>query len=359
MAGSAFAGQSTECDRLAGSYTDPDGVGAGIGLYGIEPDEAIAACEAALAADPNNPRLLFNLGRAHEARGGVGSRSVDEMARAGRSYKSAADLNYAAAQVALATFYWRGEDSFQEDPRQAMLLLDKATVSDATEARSQRRNLFGDTTLATDPNEAQIRFVKEAADKGDADALYALGLPLSLDEGRQADVILLWHQAAALGSAQAAFDLARMYFRGTGGLSKNPEESLRLILKAVAGNDPQTWDFAAKAYERGSYGLPKDDKQAARLFKQASDKGNKYAQYDLGRFYEEGKGGLPQDPREAALLYKLAADQGNADAVLAVARDMAEGREGYEMDRAKAIAFLKRAARWSTEAKGELMKMGG
>jgi len=359
MAGAAFADQPTDCDRLAGSPTDPNRVGSGIGLYGIEPIDAIAACGKTLAADPNNPRLLFNLGRAHEANGRIGSSSTDEMALAGRSYKSAADQNYPAAQVALATFYWHGSDGFQQDSKQAMLLLDEAMASDATEAKSQRRDLFADTTFATAPREAQIKFIKEAANAGDADALYALGLPLSLAEDRQADVVTLWHQAAALGSAQAAFDLARMYFRGKGGLSSNPEESLRLVLKAAAGDDPQTWDFAAKAYERGSYGLPKDDKQAARLFRQASDAGNKYALYDLGGFYEEGKGGLPQDAREAARLYKLAADQGNEDAVVALAHDMADGRGGYEADKAKAIAFLKRAARWSTQAKDELAKMGG
>lgn len=359
MVGTALADQPTECDRLAGSYTDPNRAGAGIGLYGIEPIEAIAACEKTLAADPNNPRLLFNLARAHEASGRVGSSSADEMALAGQSYKSAADQNYPSAQVALAAFYWRGSDGFQQDTGQATLLLKKAMASDAMEAKWQRRNLFTDTTLAADPDAAQIQFIKEAADASDADALYALGLGLSLAEDRQADVAQLWHQAAALGSPQAAFDLARMYFRGKGGLSTNPEESLRLIQKAVAGDDPQTWASAAKAYERGSYGLQKDDQQAARLFKQASDAGNQYAQYELGMFYEEGKGGLPQDPREAARLYKLAADQGNNDAVLALARDMADGRGGYEADKAMAIAFLKRAARWSTQAKDELTKMGG
>ena len=359
MAEATFAGQPTECDRLAGSPTDPNRVGAGIGLYGIDPVEAIAACEKTLAADPNNPRLLFNLGRAHEANGHVGSFSAEEMTLAGRAYKSAADQNYPAAQVALAAFYWRGSDGFQQDTSQAMLLLKKAMASDAQEAKSQRRDLFGDTTFASDPDEAQIQFIKDAADAGDADALYALGLPLSLAEDRQADVVQLWHQAAALGSAQAAFDLARLYFKGKGGLSTNPEESLRLIQKAAAGDDPQTWDLAAKAYERGSYGLPKDDKQAAQLFRLASDAGNKYALYDLGRFYEEGKGGLPQDSREAARLYKLAADQGNDDAVVALAHDMAEGRGGYEADKAKAIAFLKHAARWSAQAKDELAKMGG
>jgi len=67
MMGAAFAGEPTECDRLAGSPTDPNRVGTGIGLYWIEPAEAVSACERALSTDPNNLRLLFDLGRAHEA----------------------------------------------------------------------------------------------------------------------------------------------------------------------------------------------------------------------------------------------------------------------------------------------------
>jgi hypothetical protein len=55
----------------------------------------------------------------------------------------------------------------------------------------------------------------------------------------------------------------------------------------------------------------------------------------------------------------LQPDQDNGDATLALAHDMAEGRGGYEADKAKAVAYLKRAARWSTQAKDELAKIGG
>ena len=47
------------------------------------------------------------------------------------------------------------------------------------------------------------------------------------------------------------------------------------------------------------------------------------------------------------------------DATIALARCMAEGRGGYTADKVKAIEYLKRAARWSTQAKDELTKMGG
>jgi len=360
MAGSASAGEPTDCDRLAGSPTDPNRVGAGIGLYGIEPAAAIAACESALAGDPRNPRLLFNLGRAQDARSLV-DKQVDQKAQAGRRFKAAADQGYAAAQVALAPFHWYGWGGFQRDVAEAMRLLEKAKVSDAREARSQRQSLFGDTTFNPDANAAQLRVIKEAADAGDADALYALSLPLNLGGGRDrdAELVRLLNKAAERGSARAARDLATTYFWGRHGLAKKPEESVRLFRQAAAGDDPQTWQSVAVLYERGNFGMSKDEQEAARLFKLASDQGNAAAQYDLGRFYEQGKGGLPQDPREAARLYKLAADQGNDDATLALARYMADGRGGYEASKAKAIEYLKRAAPWSTQAKDELAKMGG
>ncbi|MBR1129480.1 SEL1-like repeat protein [Bradyrhizobium iriomotense] len=359
LAGAASAGEPTECDRLAGSPTDPNRAGAGIGLYGIEPAEAIAACEKVLAADPNNPRLLFNLGRAHDASSLV-DKWPDHKTQAGRNFKAAADQGYSAAQVALAAFYWYGWGGFQRDPGQAMRLLAKAIASDAKEANAQRQNLFGDTTFNPDANEAQIRIIKEAADAGDADALYALSLPLNLGGSpvAQAELARLLHKAAAHGSAPAARDLARLYFRGSHGLAKNPDESSRLFQQAAAGDDPEAWESIAMLYERGNFGLPKDEKQAARLYQQASNEGVASAQYDLARFYEEGKAGLPRDAREAARLYGLAADQGNSDAVLALARYMAEGLGGFEASKARAIEYLRRAARWSTRAKDELARMG-
>lgn len=357
IAGAASAADPTDCDRLAASPTDPNRVGAGVGLYGIEPAAAIAACERALAADPGNPRLTFNLGRAHDAQS-----LTDKQAKmqAGQRFKAAADSGYPAAQVALAPFYWFGWGGFQRDGAEAMRLLEKALASGAKEARWQRQSLFGDTTFDPDANEALLRIIKKAADAGDADALYALSLPLNLGGGtdRQAELVRLLRKAAAQGSAAAARDLAAMYFRGNRGVAKDPDESLRLLQQAAAGDDPQVWQSVAAHYERGSLGLAKDEQQAARLFKLASDAGNASAQLGLGRFYEQGRGGLPQDPREAARLYKLAADQGDSDATLALARYMAEGRGGYEASKARAVEFLKRAARWSTPAKDELAKMG-
>ncbi len=336
---------------------DPKRVSPGVDYYGINPNQAIPACEKALAVDPTNPRLLFNLGRAHAAAIVQGDQRAGEEELAGQNIKAAADRDYPAAQMVLANYYWRGIGGFGQDTGEAIRLLERAALSDATLAKRQRRFLFR-AAIVIRPNDAQMRAVKEAADGGDAEALYVLGKQASSgDESSKAAAAALWRKAAALGSAQAAADLAKMYSKGEGGLSKNLDEGKRLIEQAATGDDPGARSQAAIEYEYGGI-VSEDENKAVHLFEQASNEGDPYASYAIGKLYDEGGAGLPQNAGKAAPFYKLAADRGVEDAILAVARYMKEGLGGYEPDRAKAVEFLKRAARWSKKAKEQLAAMG-
>jgi tetratricopeptide (TPR) repeat protein len=60
-----FSQDVTECDRLASHGRDPGHVAAAVSNSGIDKPAAIAACQRAVAADPNNPRLNYLLGRAY------------------------------------------------------------------------------------------------------------------------------------------------------------------------------------------------------------------------------------------------------------------------------------------------------
>jgi tetratricopeptide (TPR) repeat protein len=53
----------TECDRLAAHPDDPHRIAPGRERPTIDLPKAIAACEAAVRADPSNPRLNYQLGR--------------------------------------------------------------------------------------------------------------------------------------------------------------------------------------------------------------------------------------------------------------------------------------------------------
>lgn len=55
----------TECDKLASHGSDPDKIAPGVSESGMNKAAAQAACEAAVAKDPNNRRLRYQLGRAY------------------------------------------------------------------------------------------------------------------------------------------------------------------------------------------------------------------------------------------------------------------------------------------------------
>jgi hypothetical protein len=59
----AFSQAVTECDRLAAHPDDPDKVADGVAQDAVDLARAIPACQAAVAADPRNPRLNYQLAR--------------------------------------------------------------------------------------------------------------------------------------------------------------------------------------------------------------------------------------------------------------------------------------------------------
>lgn len=55
----------TQCDILAGHASDPETVGPGVTSATMDKPAAIEACKKAVAADPENPRLNYQLARAY------------------------------------------------------------------------------------------------------------------------------------------------------------------------------------------------------------------------------------------------------------------------------------------------------
>lgn len=60
-----YSSEVTDCDRLAGHPSDPNSVTDGVSRAGMDKPAAIEACKKALAADPENPRLNYQLARAY------------------------------------------------------------------------------------------------------------------------------------------------------------------------------------------------------------------------------------------------------------------------------------------------------
>src|SRR5205807_2203434 len=193
LAGPAIADPSpaaaiTECDRLAADPNDPNREGPGVALDKIDAPSAIARCGQALAQHPNNPRVMFNLGRANERAG--------RLNEAARLFKLAADQGYAPAQLDLGTSYAGGSRGLAKDEREA------------------------------------VRLFRLAVDQGLAAAQFTLGVFYS--EGRggltkdEREAARLYKLAADQGYADAQFNLGLFYTEGRGGLAEDEREAARL-----------------------------------------------------------------------------------------------------------------------------------
>jgi TPR repeat protein len=158
------------CDREAASPSDknrPVGL-AGVPFGRLDSQIAIAACEAAAAAAPDNPRILFQLGRAHFAA------KANESARA--YFSKASDLGYAAASSNLGSFYAIGRGGLVRNDDEA-LRLSRLAAEQGDAFGYNNLGAFYETGrggLAKDDHEAACLY-QLAADNGESWGQYNLG----------------------------------------------------------------------------------------------------------------------------------------------------------------------------------------
>jgi WD40 repeat protein len=105
------AGSFNDCDRLAGFPQDPQKRTWGVAFDNIK-EGAVAACRAALAKQPDEPRYMYQLARALNKQG--------ETAEARDLLERAAARGYAAAHNNIGFYYQRGEKGFPKDAAAAI-----------------------------------------------------------------------------------------------------------------------------------------------------------------------------------------------------------------------------------------------
>ena len=171
LSSSVFAQEIvTNCDKDAASNIDPNANAPGIAFDEINSVQAIQACEAAVRQFPNNPRLLFQLGRAYQKAHNVNS--------ALKYYRSAAEKNYAAAQNSLGDMYSDGF-SLSPEPGVQFAVVDTTQATEWYRRAAERGLAIAQNKLGTayrdgrgvarDDDQAMAWF-RKAADQGFADA---------------------------------------------------------------------------------------------------------------------------------------------------------------------------------------------
>jgi len=331
------------CDLSAASPLDqsrPADI-AGIAFEKIDPKAALPACQAALAAASENPRLQFQMARVYQVT------KDDSKARA--LYEKAANQGYALAQYNLAWMYDHGLGGVPKNEQEAARLYKLAADQGNAAAQYNLGLDYRDGLGGLQKNDQEAaRLFKLAADQGNAPAQNNLGLFCENGRGglpkNEQEAARLYKLAADQGHAAAQYNLGLFYENGRGGLPKNEQEAARLYKLAADRGYAAAQSILGWFYDNGHGGLPKNEQEAARLYKLAADQGHAAAQYNLGVDYRDGLGGLQKNDQEAARLFKLAADQGNPAAQNNLGLFYENGLGGLPRNEQEAARLYKLAA---------------
>ena len=173
---------------------------------------------------------------------------------------------------------------------------------------------------------------------------------------RYAEAIPFIREAAEKGYAEAQFRLGWCYRNGYG-LTKSDTEAVKWYRKAAEQGHAQAQTNLGFCYRNG-IGVTKDYTEAIKLYRKAAEQGNAMAQSNLGNCYYGGRG-VAQDYTEAVKWYRKAAEEGNfKNAQYHLGLCYLYGH-GVAKDRATAIGWLRKAAKQGyTKAKDKLKELG-
>ena len=281
------------CDRLASFRFNPARPtdSAGVDFDRNEARKAVSACQAALVAEPDNPRLMFNLGRAQV-------RTGDGQAEAVALFRKAADAGHAGAMFSLGLAFARGagvDKDLVESARWYRKAADAGNPEGMGALGMAYEEGFG---VEVDPVVAMLWW-RKAAEAGDTPAMNRLGLAYANGIGvakDQARALGWFRKAAEAGGTRAMINLGLAYVQGAG-VAKDAVEATRWFRKAAEAGNPVGMNHLGFAYERGA-GVPRDPVEAVRWYQKAAEAGNVYAMNNLGLAYRNGVG-VPKNEAEA------------------------------------------------------------
>ena len=189
-----------------------------------------------------------------------------------------------------------------------------------------------------------LRLWRLAAEQGDAQAMYCVGMCLYAGEGAPQDGLeaVRWLRAAARQQmAGAMFLLGQCYVFGVG-VRQDLQAGLGWYRRAAEqGNREAEYELAEwHAFARA--GLPLDMTTAIHWYRRAARQGHAAAQRKLGHCYRNGDG-LTENKTQALRWYRRAADAGDAPAQVWLGECCEQG-EGMAVDAAAAARYYQLAA---------------
>lgn len=174
----------------------------------------------------------------------------------------------------------------------------------------------------------------------EADLLFAQA-QAAFEAGDAMNAVNLCGRSAALGNADAQFNMAIFYYNGDG-VKKDPKISFEWLEKAAAQKHAAATRQLAVCYEQG-IGTEKDLAKAVETYKKSAALGDHHAEYKVGTAYYRGIGVVP-DYETAVKWYTKAADHGVPEAMNDLALCYENGLGVTQLDTKKALSLYKKAA---------------
>jgi TPR repeat protein len=300
------------CDELAATRLDTQGVVLGNFLGEIDTDAAIPACEAAVAAYPDEPRFLYQLGRSVEQAG--------EHERAAELYEEAAAGGHLLGFHRLGYLHLIGR-GVPQDTEKAIALFETAAAGGETYAMNSLARAYASGEGVEQDREKAMDLYLRAAAQGNTFAYNNLGYLLA-EEGRGDRALPLFQASAEAGDVYGYNNMGYAYQRGIG-VEPDIEEAIDWYERAAEGGQPNAPINLGFIYRDGAPGLDPDPERAAFWFAEAAKGGNPWGSVHLAALREAGTIGDAPDPVAAAkLLARVAWIDGEA------ARNAAEQNYG-------------------------------
>ncbi|MEM8631795.1 MAG: caspase family protein [Pseudomonadota bacterium] len=304
-----------QCDFHAGDHIDPDGMGITRYPNELEPEIALAACQASIEKEPGVGRFHYQAGRALVALGRADEARV--------AYERARDLGHSRAWNALGGL--------------ALNDLRAREGSNAAAADDEVLGLFA-----------------RGVDEGDPYAFYSLGRQFLLNGGTSEIEIEgydLMMRALEVGHTFAMNELGYFYLDEDSDYY-DPERGLRYLKESAARDDIYGFNNMGLVYSRGLGKTDVDDAAAFEMFVKAAEGGHPYAPANVARMYRNGRASGGTDIAKAVEWYGIGLERGDSLSGGTAAYLIAnEGVEGYSIF--DAAVFAAKAAALERQADAE------
>ncbi|HEX2833964.1 MAG TPA: hypothetical protein VHW00_13215 [Thermoanaerobaculia bacterium] len=159
-----------------------------------------------------------------------------------------------------------------------------------------------------DPAKAQQWF-RAAAEKGHVNAMNNYGVAIAKSDPAQA--VEWYRKAASAGDVRAMRNLGNAYGEGLG-VAKDPKQAVDWYRKGVDQGDAESMLRYGYMLSHG-LGLEQDLSKAFAMYLASARAGNTAAMFNIGEYYKNGKG-VRQDATAARFWYLRAAMAGETDA---------------------------------------------